>query len=489
MPSSLALAAKHIQEIKAQSLATLMASIDPVGAAARLSGNASGNTQAALQSAEAAIRAVIIEATPDGQAILKIAGGLVEARLPPEILKAALANPNLLKPGNTLLLPADIPARALSTPATQVTLTHTATGSTVGPAPPLQNIFPAGSLGAVIAKLAGIAFPAAEPTAQPGQALPAPHAAAGIRPGLLTQPVEPEVATALLQAAGRQIPLSNALGQILATADDATLPPDLAKALGQLRNARSTPEALADPARLAEAIRKSGLFTEAMLAKGQAPQGDLKSALMTIRALLGDAGKQGEANGPAIGVQGTTRPAPDAGRLAELARAVEGAGERVKLMQLASLPNHPEITYTDERSQPMRLALQIPLATQGADRPPTAMMGVIIEHNPAPVEPEAYQAEKEGGDSEKTPFPWKVRIAVDLEETGPVQAEIGLRGQSVSVTLWAERASMAQRARAEIGALHKALTGAAFEIAKLDVKDGRPQGAPLRAAPVLDRRT
>ena len=69
------------------------------------------------------------------------------------------------------------------------------------------------------------------------------------------------------------------------------------------------------------------------------------------------------------------------------------------------------------------------------------------------------------------------------------QAEIALRGQSVGVTLWAERKGMAEAARAEIGALHKALTGAAFEVVNLEVKDGFPHLVAQRHAPVLDKRT
>ena len=157
-------------------------------------------------------------------------------------------------------------------------------------------------------------------------------------------------------------------------------------------------------------------------------------------------------------------------------------------MQMASLPDHPEIRVTDDRAQPMRLALSIPIATQGHENAPTAIMGLMIEHRPPMSEVTPYEAETpEKGEAEA--FPWKVRIALDLEETGPVQAEIALRGQSVAVTLWAERPKMADRARAEIGALHEALTGAAFDVFKLEVKDGRPQGKPMRAAPMLDRRT
>lgn len=500
MPSTSAIAAKQAQDLRAQTLSTLMATVDPVGNIAKVVGNLTGSVEAAMQSVDAAIRAVIVENSGNGRAILQVPGGMVEAELPPALLRAALTNPNLLKPGSTVMLPADSPARALPPPATMVDLHGLATGPSVGPAPPLASPFPPGTLGAAIARLVGIAFPQAEP-----EALMAPNLPAGtpsLRPGMLSQPMPPDIAEALLRAASRQMPLASAVTQILAAgeAEMAHLPPDLAAALRALHNARTTPEALRTSEGVQNAVKLSGLFLESNLAQtapGQSVPADLKSILLALRTLVGGDALRAEPGPgkPAVPNELAGRSAPQEAaarppseRLPELARAVEGAVERVKLMQLASMPEHPEIRVTDDRAQPMRLALSIPIATQGQDRPPTAVMGLMIEHRPQTAEAAPYEAEKDGsGDTE--PFPWKVRIALDLEETGPVQAEIALRGQSVAVTLWAERTSMASLARESIGALHEALTGAAFDVFKLEVKDGRPQGKPVPRGPVLDRRT
>lgn len=489
MPSTSAIVAKQIGDLKAQSLSTLMATIDPVQGAARVVGNLTGNAEATMQSAEAAIRAVVIENTGNGRAILQIAGGLVEAELPAELMRAALTNPNLIKPGATLTLPADIPARPVSQPATLVAISGQATGASVGPAPPLASAFPPGTLGALISRLAGIAFPGSEP-----EALAAPGTSGHqpvLRPGMLSQPLSPDLAEALLRAASRQMPLSGALTQILTPgeADTAPLPPDLAAAIRALQAARATPDALKTADGLQNAVQRSGLFLEANLAQaaGQPVPADLKAALLALKALLGAPAEP--AAGARLAATNTARLPGEADHARpEIARAVEGAVERLKLLQMASLPEHLEIRVTDDRAQPMRLALQIPLATQGPDRPPTAMMGLMIEHRPQANEAAPYQIEKDGN-GETEAFPWKVRIALDLEETGPVQAEIALRGQSVAVTLWAERQSMAALARDEIGALHEALTGAAFDVFRLEVKDGRPQGKVPRPGPLLDRRT
>lgn len=510
MSSALASALRQVQAIKAESLSTLMATLDPVQAAANLGGNPGNNAEASLRSAEAAIKAVLIEALPNGRVLLQIAGGVVEAELPPALLRAAALNPDLLKPGITLTLPTTIPARPVASPATLVTVSAHATGASVGPAPPLASTFPVGTLGAVISRLAGIAFPQGEPEAT--GSVPTNNGTAHFRPGILSQPLPPEIAEALLRAASRQMPLAPALMHLLSTekADLAALSPDLATAITSLQAARASPEALATADGLRNAVARSGLFLEANLAQasvGTPISADLKSILLAIRALVSgqdpESAPQPQArselrqNAAAL-PPGTDRESMEASRPSELprpelartefARTVEGALERLKLMQLASMPGHPEITVTDDRAQGMRLAIQIPLATQGIDRPPTAVMGLMIEHQPHQQDVAPYEPEREGN-GETEAFPWKVRVALDLEETGPVQAEIALRGQSVAVTLWAERQSMATLARHEIGALHEALTGAAFEVLKLEVKDGRPQGRLTPPGPLLDRRT
>jgi hypothetical protein len=389
--------------------------------------------------------------------------------LPADLLRQGLANPALLRAGASLALPADIPARPVPGPATMVSVQAQSqpAGPSVGPAPQFAGAFPHGTLGAAIARLAGIAFPQGEPA---GAAIPARgEAAPALRPGLIARPVLPEIAEAVQRGAARQIPLGAAIEALLAAPEgEAGLPAPLAAALRALAAGRALPHALGHAEGLERAIRASGLFLEGALARGEAPA-DLKSQLLRLRA---EAARN-----------------PEHARAAEMLRAADGAVERVKLMQLASLPEHPEIRLTDERGAPLRLALQIPLATQGHERPQTAMLGLVIEHNPFAAEPPAYAVENEGNAEAEEGFPWKIRVALDLEETGPVQAEIALRGQAVAVTLWAERPATAGTARAEIGALHAALTDAAFEVTRLDVRDGMPLSRPARHAPMLDRRT
>jgi hypothetical protein len=233
------------------------------------------------------------------------------------------------------------------------------------------------------------------------------------------------------------------------------------------------------------------VFLEAGLARGQAPQGDLKSLLLMLRGAFATQGENAPSPRAETAAQNREALLPRAAQAqssGDLMRLVEGAVERIKLNQLASLPELPGMRVTDERPQGFQLTTTIPLATQGLDRPQTAAIGMMIEHHPVETGGVEIEADEETADDAQG-FPWKVRIALDLEETGPVQAEIALRGQTVAITLWAERRAIADLARREIGALHDKLTEAAFDVSRLEVKDGRPVGAAPRATRVLDQRT
>lgn len=529
MSSVLAAAtAAKIQEIRASSLATMMSIIAAPGQANAAGSRPPGTAGTPVEAAP--IRAVLVEMQTGTRALVQLAGGFAEVELPPALLRQAAADPSMLKPGSLLLLPPDVPARPVPGPATSV-----ATPTNIVPSPPVlpTGAFPAGTLGAAVTRMTGLSLPAAEPMAMPvtiamptpmpassprtgiaspaapasamqgpaalstgmlpvdalsrqveaafampaGRAMPLPASAPLVRSTPLPAGLPAPIAEAVIQSAARQLPLAPVLTglmeRLLAPDNPADpLPPLLRNALAALAPLRSGLADLATPEGLKQAFAQSGLFLESRLAHavpGQAPADDLKSALTGIRqAARGDGGERGSSH-------------------AEIARLAEGGTERIKLMQLASLPAHPEIVRNDEAGQGFRVSLAVPLAPQGPDRPQTAVMGVMIEHQPAQDAPVEDPARRESnGDAQ--PFPWKVRIALDLEETGPVEAEIGLRGHAVSIQLWAEQPGMARLARQTLGDLHAALSGAAFEIVKLDVHDGRSSPRPSLPNPYLDRR-
>jgi hypothetical protein len=396
-------------------------------------------------------------------------------------------------PGPTAALPRDMQAGIPA--ATLRNFSNAASSPSLSPAPPLPDHFPPGSPGALIQKLAQVHLPLAERgDARPaGETTPLLSGSRSIGSAALAT-LPPALLEASLKAAIRQMPLGNAIATLIAN-EAGAVAPEQVKALSTLRlDGLAKPDAPA----IERGVKQSGLFFEARLANlasgiASTPPKDLKAVLNAIRESFTKeaatidtpaSAKAAPIRLPAA-AERIEAPAP---RGTDLPRLVEGGLERIKLQQIASLPDHPGITVTDDRTQPARLALQIPLATHGPDRSDTAMIGVMIEHQPRIDLPAGVTAEREGSNSAEG-FPWKVRIALDLAETGPVQAEIGLRGQRIGITLWAERKAMADEARRAIGDLHAALTGAAFEVAHLDVKNGRPAAPAHRPSPQLDRRS
>ncbi|MCA3611436.1 MAG: flagellar hook-length control protein FliK [Methylobacterium sp.] len=490
-----------VQEVKARNLQTLMAVLDEISGgtghsadhATRLApgslADAAGRLRAALAAADAPRLATVLLAPHGNRLTISLGGMPLEVILPDALVSAAKANPGLLARGTNLQVEVDaqtgvlrlsLPAPALPaiTAATIRTISQNGTGPSASPAPPLADFFPPGSPGSLIQKLAQLHLPLAErgDASPSGGTAAQPSGSRGIGPSAPAT-LPPALLEASLKAAMRQMPLGSALSALLSGKTDGVDPALLAS----LRAMRIDGFAKPDAASIEQALQQSGLFLEGRLAAlaqgagGSLPH-DLKSLLNLVRASLG------------AGADATAGPEMPTPRGPDLARLVEGGVERIKLQQIASLPDHPGMTVTDDRAQSSRLAFQIPLATHGQERPETAMIGVMIEHDPRPDLPPGILVEDEGGEGSEA-FPWKVRIALDLEETGPVQAEIALRGQRVGVTLWAERKAMAEDARRAIGDLHAALTGAAFEVAHLDVKDGRPAGPIHRPSAHLDRRS
>lgn len=498
MPFITAAIQGQIQEMRAQNLATLMQVVDPVQSVARTGSATSESKQPLLtNSTLSELGAVVLAPPRAGKIMLAVQGEhgsqVIEAELPPELLRMAARNPALFREGVPVLLKLDpethsfklVLPQAEGTTGTQhnaappATIRSLSANTPAGgapalqAAPPLAAAFPAGSIGGAIAKLAGLAFPLSEMEADgqsaPLSTMPRADQPFAQRPAAAALSQLPqELGEAALRASVRQLPLAHAMSALLALAGKPDASPELAALTKLISAMRLDASGKPDSESLRQAVRQSGVFLEAGLAKADAaPMRDLKSALLGLRALA-----PGEASAPST----------------DVARLAEGAVERIKLTQIASLPNHPDMMVNDDRGQGMRLAMTIPLATRGPDQPHTAAMGLMVEHRPLPEDVRSFEVDPETGEKQEA-FPWKVRIALDLEETGPVQAEIGLRGQNVTVTLWAERKTLAAEARAQIGALHAALRQAAFEVGKLEVKDGHPTGKAMRFAPMLDRRT
>lgn len=180
--------------------------------------------------------------------------------------------------------------------------------------------------------------------------------------------------------------------------------------------------------------------------------------------------------GGALAAQAPAAPSimPDAGPHETAERLIaqtDGALARQTLLQVASLPEQPDLPHA-EASQ--RWTFEVPFATpQGTA---VAQFEVSRDGRTAKADSQARV--------------WRARFSLDVEPMGPVHAMIALGGERASVTLWAERLSTATRLQDDAPLLSEALRAAELEPADFQLRVGAPP-AVRQAAPgrFMDRAT
>ncbi|CAN5173749.1 hypothetical protein BH11PSE2_BH11PSE2_11590 [soil metagenome] len=242
-----------------------------------------------------------------------------------------------------------------------------------------------------------------------------------------------------------------------------------------------------DPPPTAEVIKgalsQSGLFTEARLASALPVPPDLKTAILALRDIAqvlanGDmppverAGQNHPAKPPPPFRGADLHPQPAVPAVpasalpispARLVRESDAALSRLELLQLASAPVPGQ--SSERASQPAVWLFEVPLATpQGS-----AVAQFEISRDGAGTAMEVARA-------------WRVRFSIDVDPMGPVHAQIAMRGDRTSVTLWAERDESVQQLTASRGSLAAALSGA--EVA---VYPGAPHRPPPSAGRLVDQ--
>lgn len=157
----------------------------------------------------------------------------------------------------------------------------------------------------------------------------------------------------------------------------------------------------------------------------------------------------------------------------QLLEQTDAALARQTLLQIASLPDRPELGGANQNTQP-RWSFEIPFATpQG-----TAMA--------------QFEIERDGGNDVEASAPsraWRARFTLDVEPTGPIHALVSLIGEKTAVRLWAERPETAAQLRANTEALGQALRQAELEPGDILVGEGAPARPKPRAGRFLDRAT
>ncbi len=297
-------------------------------------------------------------------------------------------------------------------------------------------------------------------------------------PVVLANPTAQIVSRAAAEAATRQGSAAPLYADLAAlAARHATILPRpvivLAQALLASRLDAEMPILAGD---IKQAIARSGVMQEASLARGDPAILDAKALLMALReALRGavtPAQLPSDAEPPrrdgAVVAQKAAMPllateVDPRTIAATLAMETDHAVERLKLHQIASLPDQRQAGLDPAR--PQQLNLEIPLAFGQH----TAMAGFRIERE-----------KRRNREASQAVDVWGVRFAIDADVLGAVHAHISLSGHKVSVSLWAENPATRGVFTSAMPMLEAALADNALDIGELRVFAGKPT-EPARA--------
>jgi Flagellar hook-length control protein FliK len=304
-----------------------------------------------------------------------------------------------------------------------------------------------------------------------------------------TNPIAEAVARATTEAATRQgsaAPLYANLSA-LANRGDITLPKPLEGLASLLLGNRLQGDIPITVEALKQSITRSGVFQEAQLFNGDFSKLDSKSLLLGLRDLLKS--DTVSVSNSTLNTEPPRRDGPLASQKAilptlayennpkvvssTLARETEQAVERLKLHQIASLPDQRILPTDQPRPQQLNFELPIALAQQ------TAMAGFRVERDKPRTAKNGQAVDC-----------WGVRFAIDADVLGPVHAHVRLAGQTISVSLWAEQPDTHRAFVEAIPLLEAALSQNALDIGELAVFPGKPT-EPKRATSghFLDRRS
>jgi hypothetical protein len=340
---------------------------------------------------------------------------------------------------------------------------------------------------------------------QPGAARPGPAAAfvyprlsgASLSPPAADTPQGPaaRIAGALTQPlAEQQAGLTGLFSQVgslmnAQTAGNTAMPEAVVKAMQQILGLRLNVSSPPTAASLQQAVGLSGQFREAQLAQpagAQARTGagaglpDLKSALLSFKALLQQLGAHSEIVRPAGQPVAPSRQGAPQGQapqaasgywagaaqlnLQTLLKETDSTLARLRLTQLTNT-GLTQDSGPQSASKPMDLVLEVPLAL-GQE---TAVMQMQIGRDGA--------GNREDGEDDPA---WRLRFALDLTATGPVEAAVSLRGGGTYASLWVDRKDTFDMLSAVRDTMEAAFADAGLDLQELRLIRGLPPrtGAP-----------
>ncbi|WP_181919391.1 flagellar hook-length control protein FliK [Alkalilimnicola ehrlichii] len=284
------------------------------------------------------------------------------------------------------------------------------------------------------------------------------------------------------------------------------LPQTVRNALDHFQQQLPSATQLQTSSGLAQTLSRSGLFLEAALANGQfaarhpvtaAP--DVKTALLRLAAQIRTEALQRAlpSASPRTAEQATPSPRPDAAT-ASLTRTPPGYGTGPTVRTWMPLPQTtqpaqpntlPSSTSVDDAatrrlaeiaSQTERAVSRLHmLQLHAASNDSLDLLFEIPLRFGAAVELmqlriQQQQAENEEAEAARL---FRIRLAFQFRDIGPVYASLRLAGQRVGLTWWAEHTDTAYRLETQLPTLQARLEGAGFEISAVSCHTGRPAEA------------
>ena len=302
-------------------------------------------------------------------------------------------------------------------------------------------------------------------------------------------PAGPE--TIVQQAMRERLPQQNGYAPLLATLDTLAqrpqvrqLPSSIRTALALLENAMRTPEEISDGPGLREAVVRSGLFLEAQLADPMAlgdalGEEDWKGALLRLATALQTGGytAKSAANGLSSAPD-TAPPLQHRGLQAQPRAAMPEEGDPLLGDDAQDLRPLLERLNTDVHAALARLEVA---------QLETAATSVWMVEIPVQGKDgrDIVQLQLEQGATSSDPSTWTLGFALELPSLGPVQGEVQLRGQRLSVRLWAHMGSTVDKLDRRFDMLRDRLSAHGLILDQLSCQHGLPQTGQSRSAVLL----
>ncbi|MFN3132057.1 flagellar hook-length control protein FliK [Roseibium sp.] len=337
-------------------------------------------------------------------------------------------------------------------------------------------------------------------SAKPGMATPGQPAISfqGGGPAAST-PVQQAAAALRQPLAEQQASLGNLFAQIgslmsAQAAGKASVPDAVQKAMQQILGLRLNSGQPVTGQSLQQAVRLSGQGGEGRLplpaGAQQSPVPDLKTALLAFRGLLQSLGAEPAVRFPArqpapasrsSGPQGQA-PQTSSGywagsapqNLQSLLQETDAALARMRLTQLTNAGLAGDDGPQAAAAKPMDTVLELPLAL-GQD---TAVMQMQIG--------------RDGGgnsaDEDEEPA-WRLRFALDLTATGPLEAAVSLRGGGTYISLWVDRKETLDLLSGLQETMEAAFADAGLDLQELRFIRGLPPKTAAKYGALINRQS